>query len=63
MSAFETEGLHVWGITYSPIKGGSGNIEFLALLKKDRPERSMVNTDIIHDIVEESHQVFKGEMS
>lgn len=63
LSAFETEGLHVWGITYSPIKGGSGNIEFLALLKKDRPERSMVNTDIIHDIVEESHQVFKGEMS
>lgn len=63
LSAFETEGFHVWGITYSPIKGGSGNIEFLALLKKDRPERSMVNTDIIHDIVEESHQVFKGEMS
>ena len=63
LSAFETEGFHVWGITYSPIKGGSGNIEFLALLKKDRPERSMVNTDIIHDIVEEAHQVFKGEMS
>lgn len=36
-SAFQSNGLFVSRITFSPIKGGSGNIEYLALLERTAP--------------------------
>ncbi len=46
----------VLGITYSPIRGPEGNIEYLGYLKKDAGEVAEVN---LADIVEQSHSVLK----
>ncbi len=54
LASFETEGFHCWDLTYSPIKGGSGNIEFLAYLKWTKPEHP-ITEERIHQVVEEAH--------
>lgn len=46
----------VLGITYSPIRGPEGNIEYLGYLKKGAGEDAEVN---LADIVEQSHSVLK----
>ena len=58
LAAFEEEGFHCWDLTFSPIKGGSGNIEFLAYLKWQKPETS-ITEERIHQVVEEAHEVLK----
>ena len=49
-------GFHVAGLTYSPITGPEGNIEFLAYLKKEGEDASID----IAAIVEEAHGEMKG---
>ncbi len=44
----------ICGLSYSPIKGPEGNIEYLAYLKKGIAE-SLVTDDIINETVEKSH--------
>lgn len=61
LDAFASQGIYPWQLTYSPIKGGAGNIEFLALLRMMKPDPEMeINEADIHHIVEESHQILKG---
>lgn len=38
--------LSPWGLTASPIKGPSGNIEYLLWLKNHQPEVSSLHTDM-----------------
>ena len=45
---------HVAGLSFSPIKGPEGNIEYLAYLKKSECE-DIVTNDIIKQVVDESH--------
>ncbi len=53
---FATEnGFSVLGLSYSPIKGPEGNIEYLAFLKKSE-EISSLTDDVIHSIVNASHE-------
>lgn len=59
LDAFDQEGLYCWGLTFSPIKGGSGNIEFLAWLKREKPE-TILTPENIHETVEEAHVILKG---
>lgn len=60
LKAFEEEGLYTKAVTYSPIKGGSGNIEFLALLDR-YPDRTIgITRATIDDMVEEAHKELKG---
>lgn len=47
-------GLSVLGVTYSPIKGPEGNIEYLALIKKDGLVTE-VSDETINQIVDEAH--------
>lgn len=48
-------GFSLQGLTYSPITGGEGNIEFLGyFVKDDRPNANIS----IQDVVEEAHQHF-----
>lgn len=44
------------GLSFSPIKGPEGNIEYLIYLKKT-PCESTVTDEMIHDIVENSHKI------
>ena len=38
VKAFEKEGLHLWSLDVSPILGGDGNKEFIALFSKNKPK-------------------------
>ncbi|EAX47906.1 hemolysin A [Thermosinus carboxydivorans Nor1] len=50
----ETQGLNPVGLTFSPIKGPEGNIEYLLhLVKNGQP--SLVNDDTIAEVVREAH--------
>ncbi|HOV09913.1 MAG TPA: TlyA family RNA methyltransferase [Spirochaetota bacterium] len=46
-------------LTFSPIKGPAGNIEFLLYLRKGYGEVSMVSEDLISKVVHEAHEVLK----
>lgn len=48
----QENGLYAWGLTYSPVTGAKGNIEYLLYLKK-KPEPEQVAVD---DVVYSSHQ-------
>ena len=58
---FSDEGFKVIDITYSPIKGGQGNIEFLAYIQREKHDDKHVvfSKDIIHKVVEEAHTYLK----
>lgn len=54
--AFASEiGLYPAGLSYSPIKGPEGNIEYLAYFKKQECENT-VDEKLIRDIVDKSHE-------
>ncbi len=55
---FEEEGFYTWGVTYSPIKGGAGNIEFLAWLRPIKPEVNF-SLESYEAIVKEAHETLK----
>lgn len=54
----EDVGFDIVGLTFSPIKGPEGNIEYLAYMSKKReeedPEKYIYNHDIIKEIVSEA---------
>lgn len=54
LEKFEESGLYTWGLTYSPIKGGSGNIEFLAWLRKI--QCSDINNKSVENVVLSAHK-------
>lgn len=55
--AFEI-GLNVIGISFSPIKGPEGNIEYLIMLDKENEGLSMEDAHkAAHNIVEQSHEL------
>lgn len=49
-------GFYVGGLSYSPIKGPEGNIEYLAYLKKQECEDSITD-EKIHEVVNNSHEL------
>jgi 23S rRNA (cytidine1920-2'-O)/16S rRNA (cytidine1409-2'-O)-methyltransferase len=48
-------GLSPLGLTFSPIKGADGNIEYLLYCCKDDNHHNDINDDIIDAIVTQSH--------
>ncbi|MDQ0203411.1 TlyA family RNA methyltransferase [Pectinatus haikarae] len=55
--AVET-GLKIEGITFSPVKGPEGNIEYLIYLNNaDMPTRCVLNDDSISCVVSEAHKM------
>ncbi|MCH5209674.1 MAG: TlyA family RNA methyltransferase [Oscillospiraceae bacterium] len=50
----ESIGLHTAGLSYSPIKGPEGNIEYLAYIKKKDCDVKITD-EIIKEIVDKSH--------
>ena len=62
LKTFEESGYFCWGLTYSPIKGGSGNIEFLTYLRSSIPQ-VLINDEDINAVVEEAHNnLLKGQV-
>lgn len=49
-------------LTFSPITGGEGNIEFLAHFSwQDTSEQEAISSSLIDEIVQEAHQTFKAD--
>ena len=42
-------------LTYSPVKGPEGNIEYLILLDLDKQHQSNIDDNLIKDIVQKAH--------
>ncbi len=57
-AAAQELGLSIWGLTYSPIRGPEGNIEYLAYLRK---ETAAFASDTLQSLVAESHEALGGE--
>lgn len=53
------QGLNCLDITYSPITGPQGNIEFLIYLRQDQPPLPDIGLKV-RDVVEEAHQQLGG---
>ncbi len=51
----EENGLYTWGLTFSPVTGTKGNIEYLLLMRKKKCD----NTISIEELVSESHNALK----
>lgn len=49
--------MSIQGLTYSPITGGIGNIEFLACFQNNLDGDKIIN---VHEVVQEAHLHFKG---
>lgn len=61
LSAMEEGGFRTVGLTWSPIKGGSGNIEFLAyLMRSEETDLPKISDDDIDRTVAEAHEALKG---
>lgn len=54
-----SNGLSLMGLTYSPIKGPEGNIEYLSYFINHEPESTEVDKNQISDIVNKSHMILK----
>ena len=50
-------GFGILGLTYSPIKGPKGNIEYLMYLSKDGNNSTIITGEIIDTVVENSHSM------
>lgn len=52
-------GFNIKNLTYSPITGGTGNIEFLIYLQKTAEEQGTVATDIdVNAVIQAAHEQF-----
>ncbi|HLR80067.1 MAG TPA: TlyA family RNA methyltransferase [Bacillota bacterium] len=55
------EGYALYGMTYSPITGGDGNIEFLAHFGwKQQKEGIFLTDNKVHQLVQEAHETFQS---
>lgn len=54
----EEQGLYVRNLTYSPLKGPEGNIEFLLHLRQKRPGADSEN--LVEQVVEQAHRELEG---
>ena len=59
INAAKEQGLYCIGVSYSPIKGPQGNIEFFAYLSKHRGN-SAITEERIREVVERAHVVLGG---
>ena len=50
-------GISPLALTFSPIKGADGNIEYLLYSRKDDVPHNEITDEIIEDVVETSHQL------
>lgn len=53
----EENGLYIHGLTYSPIKGMEGNIEFLGYFKKSPAENFTINDEMLDKIINDAHEM------
>ena len=55
----EDNGLYTWGLTYSPVTGTKGNIEYLLFMKKQKCDNDIDTDPLIDSVVSDSHEELK----
>jgi 23S rRNA (cytidine1920-2'-O)/16S rRNA (cytidine1409-2'-O)-methyltransferase len=53
----QSMGLYPIDLTYSPVKGPEGNIEYLAYLGRDEKKSGAITAEKVAAVVEESHRL------
>ncbi|WP_066893138.1 TlyA family RNA methyltransferase [Clostridium nigeriense] len=53
----QSENLNILSLSYSPIKGPEGNIEYLVYFSKDKNKESTFNVEDVEKVVNESHDL------
>lgn len=59
VQAAENNGFSLLGVTFSPVKGAKGNIEYLIYLEKGSADESLTESEteqMVKDVVTQSHQ-------
>ena len=59
LTVAETQGFSPAGLTFSPVKGPKGNIEYLLYLKM-QGEAQRIDAASVHAIVTEAHRTLDG---
>ena len=57
LNVAEEVGLHLHGVTYSPIKGTEGNIEFLGYFKKTTDGALPITPELVGSVVAAAHEL------
>lgn len=57
LNVAEEVGLHLHGVTYSPIKGTEGNIEFLGYFKKMTDGALPITPELVESVVAAAHEL------
>lgn len=57
LNVAEEVGLHLHGVTYSPIKGSEGNIEFLGYFKKTTDGALPITPELVESVVAAAHEL------
>ncbi|WP_127058109.1 TlyA family RNA methyltransferase [Veillonella ratti] len=57
LNVAEEVGLHLHGVTYSPIKGTEGNIEFLGYFKKTTDGALAITPELVESVVAAAHEL------
>lgn len=57
LNVAEEVGLHLHGVTYSPIKGTEGNIEFLGFFKKTTDGALPITPELVESVVAAAHEL------
>lgn len=57
LNVAEEVGLHLHGVTYSPIKGTEGNIEFLGYFKKTTDGALPITPELVESVVAAAHEL------
>lgn len=60
MTSFYELGFSVLKLTFSPIKGPEGNIEYLVLLKKGESSQQIIDDETVRETVETAHRELTG---
>ena len=60
LAVAEEQGFFVAGLTFSPVKGPKGNIEYLLYLKLQGDGEQRIDEVSVHDIVTEAHHTLDG---
>lgn len=57
LNVAEEVGLHLHGVTYSPIKGTEGNIEFLGYFKKTTDGALPITPELVESVIAAAHEL------
>lgn len=60
LAVAEKQGFFPTGLTYSPVKGPKGNIEYLLYLKVQEVGKRQIDAASVHEIVAEAHHTLDG---